>query len=353
MSPRRLVYLVPITITIVVAVVWTASARDGFGPAGAERIADTDGLESLGRTSSGEPDLDELSLDDLELNGATAVWTGQGGRVIVSVVVSASQIYLIDASTAGEVSRIHWDVINRRATAFTVSPRGHFAWATDSGQPAHSMLVDEPDSLNPAVGTWLTADFPVGAIGVIDDDSVIVGSSQGPSIDLVTADEPTMRLLGPTGDRTALVTTDEGLGHIVGLTRLDDHRTVFVADTPDGLRLYVLDDTSVRPVTLDPGSPNPVRSTGRRRADIGSREHLAMTPLAPGPDGHVLTIGLNPDDVPEISLVDVDTGDTELLATLDSVEPTIDEPLSAALAGDDLVFTAHGSVWRLADVTDR
>ena len=78
-----------------------------------------------------------------------------------------------------------------------------------------------------------------------------------------------------------------------------------------------------------------------------------MTPLAPGPDRHVLTIGLNTDDVPEINLVDVDTGETELLARLDGVEPTVDEPISAAVAGDDLGFTAHGSIWRLADVADR
>ena len=68
-----------------------------------------------------------------------------------------------------------------------------------------------------------------------------------------------------------------------------------------------------------------------------------MTPLAPGPDGRVLTVGLNDDDVPEINLVDVDTGGIERLATLDGVEPTIDEPVSAALAGDELVFTAEAA----------
>src|SRR5690606_6934121 len=101
---------------------------------------------------------------------------------------------------------------------------------------------------------------------------------------------------------------------------------------------------------FDDTSSNPVRPLDASPADdLSRRDRLAMTPLAPGPDGRVLTIGLNDDDVPEINLVDVDTGDTELLATLDGVEPTVDEPVSAALAGHDLVFTAHGSIWRLAD----
>jgi hypothetical protein len=57
--------------------------------------------------------------------------------------------------------------------------------------------------------------------------------------------------------------------------------------------------------------------------------------------------------VPEINLVEVDTGETELLALLVGVESTIDEPISAALAGDDLIFTAQGSIWRLTDALDR
>ena len=350
MSRRKVLYVVLIAVAVVGGVVWTASSADDLGPAGAERIADTDGAVSLGRASSSRVDLDELALDDLELTTATAVWPGPDRSVTVLVVLGAHQVYLVEASATGELDRVAPVIIDGGATVFTVSPRGRYSWATERGQPAHSMQVSGLDWLDMAGGMSLAADFPVGAIDVIDSDSVVVGSNESPSIDLVTADEPKMRLLGPTGDRDARVTTDEELGPIVGLTRLDDDRIVFVADTPDGLQLHVLDDTTVRAVPRDPGSPNPVRSTDSRSTDRNRRaERLAMTPLAPGADGDVLTIGLNDDDVPEINLVDVDTGDTELLATLDGVEPTIDEPVSAALAGDDLVFTAQGSIWRLAD----
>jgi hypothetical protein len=61
----------------------------------------------------------------------------------------------------------------------------------------------------------------------------------------------------------------------------------------------------------------------------------------------VITIGLGRGDVPEISLVDVDTGEIDVLARLDRVEPGDEEPVSAVAVGDDLVFTAAGCVWRL------
>ena len=65
-------------------------------------------------------------------------------------------------------------------------------------------------------------------------------------------------MLGPAGDPEALVTTDEPLGPIVALTELGDDRIAFVADTADGYRLYLLDDTSVRPVP--PTLPRPTPS---------------------------------------------------------------------------------------------
>ena len=75
-----------------------------------------------------------------------------------------------------------------------------------------------------------------------------------------------------------------------------------------------------------------------------------MAPLAPGPDGQVITVGAGEDRVPEISLVDIDTGDVTVLARLDGVEATIEEPVVATIVDDDLVFTAEGSLWRLPDV---
>jgi hypothetical protein len=66
----------------------------------------------------------------------------------------------------------------------------------------------------------------------------------------------------------------------------------------------------------------------------------------------VLTTGVGRDGDPQIALVDVDTGDVEVLAVLDGVEPAVDEPISAVMVGDDLVFLAEHQLWRLPDVID-
>ena len=136
-------------------------------------------------------------------------------------------------------------------------------------------------------------------------------------------------------------------------------RVVFLAESDDGYRLYLLDDQSVRPLTSE---VNPVAApdaasypmdleTGLSAPSQPRRDRRAMAPLAPGPDGHVITVGAGEDRVPEISLVDVDTGAVEVLARLDGVEATIEEPVVATVVDDDLVFTAEGNLWRLSDAT--
>ncbi len=315
--------------------------------AGAEQLADGDGSEGLWATAAGDIQADRMTLDDLPVGGTTVVRPGDDD--VLLVVEDVTEAGLIQASPSGVVERVGPVVFNGKTTAFGINSSGTYGVATGT-----EMLLSSNEWLLPGAGTRLRAPFEVGALVVVDDGSVLVGSRTDARIDMVSADEEPHRLLGPSGDPDAEVTTDDPLGAIVALARLDDGRIAFVADSEDGYRLYLLDDSTVRPIPTETTRSNPVRSPEVPLTDDSvRRDRLPMTPLAPGPDGNVLTIGLNDEDVPEINLVDVDTGDTELLATLDGVEPTLDEPVSAALAGDDLVFTAHGSIWRLADATDR
>lgn len=197
----------------------------------------------------------------------------------------------------------------------------------------------------------------IGAVEVVDSDTVLLGSRWGPIIDEASADGSSVRLLGPHGDPDARVTTDPVVGAIVSLVRLDDDRVVFVAESDDGYQLHLLDGEAVEPLGREGADRNPVAAPDAQSypahhpsdpLPVGARwDRRAMAPLAPGPDGKVVTVGAGEDRVPEISLVDIDTGDVTVLARLDGVEATIEEPVVATIVDDDLVFTAEGSLWRL------
>lgn len=334
------------------ATVWAAAGDDGRGPAGAQEVADGDGPRNLGEAWVGKVDLDEVTLDDFAMGTTTLVRPGDDGTVNL-LVERRLETYLVRSTASGEVDRVGQALVDARTMAFDVDADGTYAWLNGTFGGDLSMFVGEPDWVMADQGSYLDVPFEADALHVVEDGSLIVATGDGPRIDVISADAEPRRLLGATGDPDARVTTDEALGPIVALTQLDDGRITFVADTDDGYRLYLLDDSTVTPVPTETAASNPVRSPGARVTDESvRRDRLAMAPLAPGPDGRILAIGLDDEDVPEISLVDVDTGDTERLATLDGVEPTIEEPVSAALAGDDLVFTAHGSIWRLADAID-
>ena len=329
--------------------VWTAARDDGQRPASAEEVADGDGPRDLGKAWVGQVDLEEVTLDDFAMGTATLVRPGDDGTVNI-LVESQLETYVVRSTAVGDVDRVGMVLVDARTTAFDVDADGTYGWLNRTFGGELSLFIGEPEWVMADQGTYLDAPFEADALDVVDDESVIVASGDGPRIDVISADEGARRLLGPADDPDARVTTDESFGRIVALTQLDDGRITFVAGTDDGDRLYLLDDTAVRPVPVDAASSNSVRSPDAPPADDPSRrDRLAMTPLAPGPDGRVLTVGLNDDDEPEVNLVDVDNGDAELLAILDRVEPTIDEPVSAAFAGNDLVFTAQGSIWRLAD----
>jgi hypothetical protein len=316
-------------------------------------VADGDGPRDLGKAWVGQVDLGEVTLDDFAIGGTTLIRAGDEGTVNL-LVESRLETYLVRSTAAGEIDRVGMVLVDARTVAFDVDENGTYAWLNRTFGGDLSMFVGEREWVMADQGSYLDVPFEADALHVRDDGSLIVASGDGPRIDVISGDDESRRLLGPIGDADARVTTDEPLGPIVALAQLDDGRIAFVADTDDGYRLYRLDDSTVTRVPTETAAPNPVRSPGVLLTDDSvRRDRLPMTPLAPGPDGRILTIGLDDDEVPEINLVDVDTGDTERLATLEGVEPTIEEPVSAALAGDDLIFTAQGSIWRLPDATDR
>lgn len=359
---------------LVGVVAWTTLTPDDEGPAGAERIADADGDVRLEDDMARPGELDGVALDDLDLGAVTYLRTGGDGELVVLAEApprSAYPAYLLRASADGDVSQVGPMQFDEPITAFSVGAGGHFALVYGSrdatgflGSPAWLMLRE---------GEYFTPLPPVGpgdevpddsaviaAVDVVDADTVMVGSRLGPYIDVTSPDGASERLLGADGDPSARATTEGDLGSIVSLVRLDDGRVVFVAESDDGYRLHVLDGEGVRPLADGGSEANPVAapdaesypmdvSTGMFNDPRLRRDRRAMAPLTPGPDGTVVTVGAGEDRVPEISLVDVDTGEVEVLARLDGVDATIEEPVLATVTGNDLVFTAEGSLWRLPD----
>jgi hypothetical protein len=325
--------------------IWRAGADHEPRLAGAELLADPRGpADLMGAATSGGPV--DANLDDFPMVLTTMVVPGPGDKVIL---LAEGREVLVQTTAAGAVDRVGLG-FTMFVTAMNVEEDGLFA-------RAHGDKVTTTGSDWFVVGNpEFVARFEVGAIVPVTEETVIVGSRHDPVIDRLSSDGSVSRLLGPAGDAEARVTTDEPLGPIVALTRLDDGRLVFVADTVDGFQVYVLDDETVRPLDADGGIlghlPVPVSGQPDIYELIERKDRLPMTPLTAGTDDQVLTIGLGPGDAPEINLVDVDSGDADLLVRLDGVEPTIAEPISAALAGDDLVFTAEGNIWRLEDAVD-
>ena len=247
-------------------------------------------------------------------------------------------------------------------TAAAVTSSGRLVMADDDdlgralgGEPTGP---DESTPVDPRIGVYypgiaLRAEYPspfrVGALDLTEDGTVLAGGLDEGRIARIGSDGTTTHLLGPAG-AGARVTADHDLGSVIAVMPLDD-RVVFVAGTDGDTHLYVLADTGVRQIPDDEAA-SPVAGTNERRVPLLAEPYprAAITPLAPSPDGRILTTGIGPDGDPQISLVDVDTGDIEVLATLDDVEPTIDDPVSAAIVGDDLIFLAQHQLWRLPDV---
>jgi hypothetical protein len=346
-TASRLVVLVAVLVTAVaVSAAWLRARRPAIGPAGAELLADSEGRVWASRPSEG-PVGPYLALDDVRLSGARVVSASDDDFALYTQ--SFISPALLRATVTGDVRAADDFPWRGRRGALDMAPDGRYA-ATDRNEvlEVRADWRGDPDH-------YVEAQRAVGAVDVDMDGQVLVGGAAGPTIDSIAVDGTTRRLLAPAADPGAEVTADKGLGPIVALHRLPDQRVVFVSSTAAGFRLHVIDGGRVRVVEDDAGR-NPVRFTGRPPVGwdgtaggvYAEWPHLpVMTPLAPGPGGRVITIGLGRGDVPEISLVDVDTGEIVLLARLDGVEASDAQPVSAAAVGDDLVFTAAGCLWRL------
>jgi hypothetical protein len=325
--------------------VWANVGRPSTRLAGAELIADRDGPARPIRQSFDDAD-PSVALDNLWLRDMRVV--SAGDDEVVLLVRDGFGHVLVRASRTGEILDARTFPMNSHTGAFDMAPDGRY-------------VATLRKTVSKVAADWITAPEHLEArraVGAVDVDShglPLVGGAAGPTIDALAPDGTTRRLLAPASDPGAEVAADKRLGPIVALQRLPDQRVVFVSDTAGGFRLHVIDRGLVRRIEGDDGR-NPVRFTSRPSVGWDGTAggipadgpHLpVMTPLAPGPGGRVITIGLGREYAPEISLVDVDTGAIDVLARLEGVEPSDAAPVSAVAVGDDLVFTAAGCVWRL------
>jgi hypothetical protein len=356
----------------VVAVVATACGRNGAPTlGGATRLAaggDASWSEVADTLRSDEPDRD-VRLDDLPLDEAGMLLPDSDPDDLTILFETAGSDNRLTASTSDGV--IHDDDTApvssfTTQTAADITASGRFVSATDGDlQRSFTGELGAPDDILPEGPLIRTFDpvfvpvaehpspFPVGALDLADDGSILVGGLDESRVARIGRDGTTTHLLGPAGS-DARVSTEVALGPVVAVLGLGDDRVAFVAGTDGVGRLFVVDDAGLRRVPDDSPDPNPVAGAGERRRPTfeESFPRPAMTPLAPSPDGRVLTTGVGRDGDPQIALVDVDTGDVEVLAVLDGVEPAVDEPISAVMVGDDLVFLAEHQLWRLPDVID-
>lgn len=285
-------------------------------------------------------DADWTSLDDVPIGSAAELATGQSRSFYVLLEDQVSA--LVEASPTGRVERA--GLARTRSpdgvTAIGIARNGRMAVALGSDVllRAFNWTGEGDDTVQ--------SRFDVGAVAWADDGTLLLGSVDHAVIDAVDQDGTVRRLLGPPGDSEAEVQTDQPLGRIVSLVALPDERVAFVAETAGGYRLCVLDGDGVRVIEDGLGDLD-----GTEPADETVRaDRYPMQPLAPGPDGRVLATGSGPGGDPQISLVDVESGEVEVLAELEGVEPSVQEPVSAAAVGNDLIFLADGRIWKLESV---
>ena len=353
------------------AIAVVAASCGGDAPAtlaGAEQLA-AGGHASWSDVSdmlrSEDPD-EVVHLDDLPLEEAALVLAAEGENLaILFEARGVSDGRVVASPNGGAIGESTSAIVSASATqtAGHITASGRFVTAADgdvgralSGNPF------SPDEIAPENRRITVYDpvavpiaeyplpFPVGALDLAEDGTVLAGGLDDSRIARIDAGGTTTHLLGPAGS-DARVTGEHDLGRVVAVMLLDDDRVVFVAGTEGDTHLYLLDGTAVRQIPGD-DQGNPVAGTDERRMpDLEDPyPRAAITPLAPSPDGRVLATGIAAEGNPQISLVDVDTGDIEVLATLDEVEPTIDDPVSAAIVGTDLIFLAQHQLWRLPDV---
>jgi hypothetical protein len=335
-----------VVVTLIIAAAACSSEATLDGPAGAA-------LLTAGSTDHRAVRDEDATVHDLDLRWAVRIARGTDDDDLRVLVDSPAGPHLVevgaDELVEGRPQAVIYPLFLDRTSA-AIAPTGEAVVAYREIDGTTSIRVDRH---SPTDVARHTVPFHVGALHLADDMSVLAAGLDDTRLVHIAVDGTTVLLLGPPGSG-ARVTTDD-LGTVVDVLRRDDGRIAFVADErdgPGGERLYLLDDTTVTAIdtTLDGEPVDTVRGTGETPAPGRRADRSAVTALAPSPDGRILTTGLSPGGHPRIALVDADTGAVEVLARLDGVAPTVDDPLSAAIVGPDLIFLARHRLWRIPGV---
>jgi dipeptidyl aminopeptidase/acylaminoacyl peptidase len=248
-------------------------------------------------------------------------------------IPGGSQAWLLTAEAGGEV------------TAGFLAP-GEIAEEGEPADPAGktdlNILTSDPAD-DRAIRVAREEVVQVGALAVALDGTHVAGRDDSTRIDAIAPDGDVDHLLGFSGfDPDADVQLNTPLGEVRSLVALPDGRVAFVTTDGGENALRLLDGDQVRTIDLTP----PDRS----------REIQSITPA---PDGQLLAVAAGPDTHPQIQVIDVDTGEAQVVADLEGVLRHPEGPygtpgalwsVAAATDGTDLVFLADGYLWRLPEV---
>jgi hypothetical protein len=339
---------------VLVAATGVALVRDSsVRLAGAEQVADPSG-EGLGFVDDG-PDVAGRPVSDARMGAASDLAAGDGSLYVLFDGLDDLVEGVLQVAPDGVIERGGMAPLVSRAvmppdpiTAVTLGHEGEVA--VSYGDAVDVVGFDMAFSpQEPRLDVVPEVRFEVGAVGIAGRFELLVGSAERGEIDVVTqsaeqGDVEVRRLLGRPDDRDAAVRSDQDLGPIVAIAPLGDERVAFVADGDDGeRRLYLIDGGGV--AAVDTGEVNPVAADGVDTSELPRRDRWPMAPISASPDGGIVAVGEH-EGRPRITLVDPESGEVEVLADLEGVEPTVEERVSAAIVGDDLFFLAEGSLWR-------
>jgi hypothetical protein len=297
-GPRRLALVVIVVVVAVVGVIYAASNSSDDGQA--VRLDDLNLTDAAAVAADGDDglwiltDTALLHATDGQVDparslpvGGNRVATGPGGEMAMS---AGATVVVIRPDQAGEVT-----------TGLTV-PEGMIVddvTLADDG----TLLVSYSDTNH--TGGHLTAVAPDGRV------NHILGSPSASSQD---------------GIQTGTQAT-EPVEAIGSMTALPDGRIAFA--TFDDGRLHLLDSDGIHAIETTPRDPSRMlRLTGR------------------SPDGRVLAIAWGLETHFQIQAINVDTGEADILADLEGID---EGAVDSTVVGNDLVFLADGSLWRVPE----
>lgn len=285
--------------------------------AGAELIGGG-GLLRPGTAREGK--LAYARLVDVDLDDAIAVaGDGNGGLWILA------DYYTVLHSKDGQVDLVR--TITRPANGLTVGPSGEPA--VSAGQAVIELGID-PTS-DRLIDLSLPPDAQVGDLAVTGEGTILIGDTALGRIDAITPDGGIRHVLSVAQDEIdSEVEVDQPLGQIGDVVALPDGHVAFVTWNDSMTHLRVLDGGGVRTIEIAP-------QDGDRQ--IGQ--------IFPASASQLLAIFWADGTHPQIALVDVDTGQTDVIADLEGTE---DGAWSATADGNDVVFLANDRLWRLPNM---